>query len=256
MQSDNSTLYPDQWTLLSNLINSYDESELISIAHQFINESNIVQSATMFDVTLAKQFFREAYETSGRCLRSNGDLCTLSSDDRSTFLRNAAESVACLGTIFCWSQSQLYNCQSFITMFKNIYGETSLDMVHHVLKYIDPDPVIVKLGISLFIFCNNISIFASMATKKPINTRRIFHIQNTYAEVTWKYLLYKYGYYESIRRFMNLIQCHLATTDTMYDAQNIQIHVNDIEILVEKTELALVLDDIEYIDENQDESFN
>ncbi len=251
LQSDNSTLYSNQWTLLSNLIYSYDETELLSIARKFINEVDAVQSTITIDPTLAKEFFIQAYETSGRCLRSNGDLYSLSCDDRSAFLRSAAECVTCIGTIFCLSQSQLYNCQSFLTICKNIYGDASVDMIQHVLRYIDPDSVTIKLALSLFTFCNNISIFSPMITVKPINTFAIYHIQNTYAEVTWKYLLHKYGYYQSIQRFMQLIQFLLAATDSIYDAQNIPIHVNDVEMLIEKTELALIIDDIERIDESK-----
>jgi hypothetical protein len=84
-----------------------------------------------------------------------------------------------------------------------------------------------------------------------LNTLAIFRIQNTYVEVLWKYLVYKYGYYESVQRLMKLIQYLLAGTDAVFESQSIEKHVNDIELLVEQTELTLVLDDIERIEENK-----
>ncbi len=84
-----------------------------------------------------------------------------------------------------------------------------------------------------------------------LNTLEIFRIQNTYVEVLWKYLVYKYGYYESVQRFMKLIQYLLAGTVAVFESQSIEKHVNDIELLVEQTELALVIDDIERIEENK-----
>jgi hypothetical protein len=245
LRSDNSTLTSSQWTLLSNLIHSYDESKLVSIAQQFINENNVVQYLGTIDLTLPIEFFTTVYETSGAYLHSNGDLCTLSSDDRFTFLSSAAETVTCLGAVFSWSRSQLYNHKPFIDACIQIYGETSVIMIEHVLKFLDPDIVIAKLALSLFVFSNYISIFSSNLPTQSLNTLAIFHIQNTYAEITWKYLVYRYGHCQSIRRFMNLIQCLLAATDITYTAHSIEQHVNDIELLIEQTELALALDDIE-----------
>jgi hypothetical protein len=242
MQSDNSILTTNQWTLLSNLISNYDERKLISMAEQLM---------TNYDQTLAKEFLMKIYETSEIYIRSNSDFRTLSSDDRSVFLRNIVENVQCLSTVISWHQSQIYNSQSFINIHIDFYGENSVTMIRRILKFIDPDIIIAKLILSLFAFSNHVSIFSSHMTIKPFNTLAIFQIQNRYAEVTWKYLIYQYGYDQSIQRFNNLIQCLLAATMTVFDAQNNENHVNEITPLVEQTELLLVLDDIERIDESK-----
>jgi hypothetical protein len=185
------------------------------------------------------------YETSGQYIRSNSYFRTLSYDDRSAFLRNIADNITCLGSTFIWSWSELYNSQSFVNIHINHYGENSVTMIRQTLKFIDPDIIIAKLVLSLFAFSNHISIFSSHMTIKSFNTLAIFQIQNIYAEVTWNYLVYKYGYDQSIQRFNNLIQCLLAATMTVADAQNNENHVNEITSLVEQTELSLVLDDLE-----------
>jgi len=215
-----------------------------------MNESDVLQSLRTIDLTLPKKFFMEAYKTSQEYLQSNEDLYTLSFDDRSDFLRNAAENVTCLGTIFCWNWSQIYNYKPFLQVVEKVYGHSLLPLIQHLLKFIDPDIAIAKLTLSLFAFSNNISIFSSNIKTKFTNTFEIFRIQNIYVEVMWRYLLYKYGYYQSIQRFINLIQCLLAATDVIFEAQNIQQHVNDIELLVERTELTLVLDDMDRMDYN------
>ncbi|CAF1118480.1 unnamed protein product [Rotaria sp. Silwood1] len=247
LQSDNSTLNANQWTLLSNLFHSYDESKLLLIAQQLMNENNLGKSMKSIDSTLPTQFFMKAYETTGDYFNSNNDLRRLSLDNCYTFLRNAAESINCLGTIFSWRRSQVYKCKHFVNACIDLYGQASVDMIEHILKYLDSDIVIIKLALSLFTFSNNITIFSSITTINSINTLDILHIQNTYAEVTWKYILYKYGFYQSIQRFMNLIQCLLAATNALYKAHDIEKHENDIELLVENIELELLLDDIEHI---------
>ena len=247
MQSDNPTLTANQWTLLSNLIYSYDETKLLSIAQKITNG----QDGEITDPTLAEEFFMKAYETCGAYLRSNSDISTLSSDDRSDFLRNTANNVLCLGTVLCYNLSQLCNCKYFINVCTNVYGEKAVTMARQVLKFIDSDIVISKLALSIFAFCSNNIVYSSNITMNTLNTLAIFRIQNTYVEVLWKYLVYKYGYYESVQRFMKLIQYLLAGTDAVFESQSIEKHVNDIELLVEQTELALVIDDIERIEENK-----
>ncbi|CAF0926295.1 unnamed protein product [Rotaria sordida] len=118
-------------------------------------------------------------------------------------------------------------------------------MAHHVMKHINPDVALMKLALSLFAFSDSVLIFSPYVTIKSNNSSLIFHIQNTYAEVTWKYLVYKYGYYQAIIRFNNLIQCLLAAIDTVSRSQNVQIHTNDMESLLEQTEISLVLVDID-----------
>ncbi|CAF3419350.1 unnamed protein product [Rotaria sp. Silwood1] len=98
--------------------------------------------------TLTENFFKQTYETPGAYLRANDDLSNLPSDDRSGLLRSAAESVQCLSTVFVCHQSQLYIHQPFLNACRHLYGEQSVAMVHHVMKYIDPDVVLVKLALA------------------------------------------------------------------------------------------------------------
>jgi hypothetical protein len=233
--SDISILNSNLWTLLSN----YDERQLLSIAQQFNNQSN--------NFTLAIQFFNCLYETSGTYIRSNDHLRSLSSDDRSIFLRNLTDNITCLGMAFTLSCTRLFHSRSFINISINLYGENFISTIQRILKFIDPDIILDKLTISLFAFSNNMSLFTSPITIKPFNTLAIFRIQNIYVELTWKYLVYKYGFIQSIQRFNNLIQCLLAATMTVSNAQTIDKHTYDLQSLIEQIELTLVLDDIERV---------
>ena len=228
---------------LTNLISFYNEKPLVSLAEKFLVQTKIEEN-------LAKEFFAKLYQTSGNYLRSNNDLCTLILDDRSRFLRNAAECVTWLGETLIWHQLHLNECQPFLESFTQIYGTETIDMVRHVLKFIDSDLIVAKLGISLFAFSNNQLIFNSDSSIKSMDIRPIVRIQNSYAQITWNYLLYKYGFHQTIQRWINLIQCFLAATNAMDRAQIIDKHVHDINSLVEETELSLVLDDIESADED------
>ena len=236
----------EQWTLITNLIYTYDERKLITLAQQFFEaaEANVQQ-------TFAREFFSKLYEITSLCIRSNSDFCTLYPDDRSAFLRNIAENVHCLGTAFTWQQSRIHQSPSFVPIFFETYGSGLFDSIQRILKFIDSDMITAKLALSIFAFCNHTSIFAPRRTNGPFNPLAIARVQNVYAEVTWKYLLHKYGYSQSIERFNRLIQCFLAATTTISDMQNVSKHLEDMKTLVEQTELHFVFDDIDCIDQNK-----
>ena len=134
-------------------------------------------------------------------------------------------------------------------MLKHIYGETSVTLAFiDLFKYLDLDQTLIKVTPLLLIFSENTWIFPSRTPSDHINSKVIFHIQNRYVEVVWKYLLYNYDSREAIRRFLRLIQFLLSIIHGMTHVQSIQSHVHDIESIVEHTELQLVLDEIEKVD--------
>ncbi|CAF1344109.1 unnamed protein product [Rotaria magnacalcarata] len=244
LRSDNSSLNSAQWILISNLIHSYDESRLLAAARRLMSENNISQAAQISDPILTRDFLTQTYETTGKYLRANHDFLLLSPDDRSVLLRHAAENVQCLSTIFVWNQSKLYAHRSFMKTCNYLYGEQLVNMVRHAMKFIDPDLVLIKIAASLFAFSNSLLILRPNYTMNSSSISTIFRIQSTYAEVTWKYLVYRYGYYQAVLRFNNLIQCLMAVTNITSKLLNAHVHTDDMESLVEQTEISLVLKDL------------
>jgi hypothetical protein len=118
------------------------------------------------------------------------------------------------------------------------------------MKFVDSDITLIKMGLCLLACSQHNCIFSSNMSNDDLDTSIMFHIQNKYAELTWKYLLYKYGYHQSVIRFLKLIQCFMAVIVAMDHVQNVQAHVNDMDSLVENIELGLILDDVEKTDEN------
>jgi len=200
---------------------------------------------------LIEQFLASIYETAGIYLRSNEDLRELPSDPRSMILRSAADNVTCIGAVFSMQYCYLYGLDAFLNAMKLKYGKRTIDIHLWANKFIDPDIVLIKLAISLFAFSENTSFNSSNISKDLINPINILEIQNKYAEVTWKYLLHRYGHYHAVQRFLNLILWLSSINILTIHAQTLILHLNDIDSLVEQTELTLILDDVDQIIETQ-----
>ncbi|CAF1357220.1 unnamed protein product [Adineta ricciae] len=246
LRADTSRLNNDEWTLLSNLVHSYDERKVLPVCESLYKDDESLQLMQPANETLIKQFFMLLYETTELCLRSNGDLRHLAYNDRLVLLRTGADSIACYGGVFSMYQFQLNICRSFLKALFRIYGEHSLYLTLNSIKFIDHDIVLNKIACLLLLFTRTTCIFSPTAlSSDQMNTNVIFKIQNQYADVTWKYLLYRYGHCEAVQRFTNLIQSLLAVIQMMSQVQSVQSHVNDIERIVENTELEFILEDIE-----------
>ena len=246
LQTDQVTFDPSQWKRLASLNEVYDDTAVLSTAQRILQE--LERASATNHSALVESFFTEVYEASGRYLRTNVDLCRLSSQGNSLYLRNAAENVTCLGTSFVWSRTRLDQCPSFVNLVIETYGSTAMDTVRPILRFIDSDVIISKLALSLFAFSPNFSHFLPHSSSERIDTLALLRVEHSYTDLTWNYLLHKYGLKQSVRRWNNVIQCLLAATETVAQSQSINKHVNDIETLVEEIELTLVLDQVESTD--------
>ncbi|CAF1556575.1 unnamed protein product [Adineta steineri] len=244
LQSDTSLLTTNQWTLLSNLYHTYEETQILSIGqyiHKTLQLNNVVYQ------TIIDKYLACIYETTGTYLQLNGDLRKISSNDRSIILRSAADNVACMTGVFSMQQCYLYSLNTFVKAIEAKYGKRTTDIHQWAMKFIDSDIVLVKLGMSLFAFSENACVYSSKIWLDLIDPIIMFEIQNKYAEVTWKYLIYRYGFYEATRKFLNLTLWLRAICMLTCHAQNLTIHTNDVDSVVEQTELLLILDDVNEI---------
>lgn len=79
-------------------------------------------------------------------------------------------------------------------------------------KLIITDPIVTRLWLITLFFSS--SLFSYYDPQIPMNKMKkklssSIEIQNAYASLLWKYLLYRHGYMESVRIFSNLNQAYL-----------------------------------------------
>ena len=222
-----------------DLIASYDTTLVLPLARRMLDQAT---TSLTIEPTLADEFLQHVYQCTGNYLRSNRDFSSLAAEDRSAVIRNTAENVTCLGTLSIWHQGQLIDCPTFLQIYTNRFGTGSVELLRTILNRLDRDVDLMKLSISLFAFSNHSSIFSST---RPFDTANLHRIQSSYAELIWKYLRSKYSDEESVQRWINLLQCFLNATKVIAEYQFIRRHVDQIESIVEETELNLVLADFD-----------
>ncbi|CAF1438834.1 unnamed protein product [Adineta steineri] len=251
LKPDHSLLTTSQWTLLSNLYNSYDVNQLSFFGQCLVDTHNSLQPMNVTYERLVENFILSMYEATGRYLRSNEDICKISFADRSILLLNAADNISCMASIFIVHHFDLFCQDSFLKIITEKFGSHGISLTLWTMKFINPDIIIFKLALSLFALSKTIYLYSPNISIDSTNSSTIFHIQNKYAEVTWKYLNYRYGWYDAVKHFYNIVYWLIALTTGMFHVQTYSTHVDNIDSLVELTELTLILDDAEEIIETK-----
>ena len=75
-----------------------------------------------------------------------------------------------------------------------------------------------------------------------MNTKDLFQIQNKYVELMFKYMLYRYGYYQAALRFAALIKNFLYQSILTAEANGIIKHDQMMKTAVEEIERLLISD--------------
>ena len=247
LESDKSLLTSNQWTLLSNLLNCYNDYKLLLYGQRLMDACNNLQFTNIIDPILIGEYLSSIYDTTGIYLHSNYDICQLPFDDRTILLRGAANNVASTIAAFGATYFHLLSLEPILNIMLNMYGRRIVDIHRWAMKFLDPDIVLIKLAISIFALSETTYSYLPDISTHLTNPLLILEIQNRYVEITWKYLLYRYGHYQAVKRFLNLTLWFNALILFMYYGQSITTHVNDINSLIEQTEITLILDDVDQI---------
>ena len=237
MQSDQSTLTIDQWNLLSNLVHNFDDHSGYSFVDRFIHDQNALPVKLRFKHSSVSDFFTSMAGKVQLVFEKNRDHLSLSSHDRSTLLLNTVEYTASLGGMFILQQAQLLDYPSFYQSIEMIFRPAAAAFIKCAINQLDPDVTFIKIIFAVLSFSTiNYTIYTKSSSINPTNIKAILPIQDRYTELTWRYLLHKYGHHQAVQRFSNLIRCLFRVNDSIVEAHQSQQFTEIIDSVVKQIE--------------------
>jgi hypothetical protein len=230
----------NQWILLSNLIHSYDEYNALPIAKDYMKELDSLHPKLRFKIDSRKvvEIITIVYQATELFIQSNHDFTSLSLNDRSIALRGAVDNVSCLSGCFLLHQSGLITNLAFRQGLEKTYGTVPYNLTLTAISLLDQDINLVKLSLSLFAFCvNNCTLFDENNLFIYItDNQALLRIQNIYAELIWKYLIYKYTFHQAVVRFNYLVRCFVVEVTIRSHLQTVRNHTDAVDSLIQKIE--------------------
>ncbi|CAF1232777.1 unnamed protein product [Rotaria sordida] len=242
LQSDQSMLTIDQWNLLSNLSHCYDEHSGLSIGEHFMLEQNALPLKLRFKKEQIKKLIQISLDKCQSLYKNNRDFLSLSIDDRSVLLHSTFTHTAHLSANFIIYKTQLLNYPTYINIVEMLTHPGLVSATKPIADQLYFDMIIMKLFLVILSFSTTrYTVYSNTPPVNLSNIKEILRIQDTYIEITWRYLLYKYNFERSVICLSDLIRCFCAIHEAIVKVHDIPWPAETISSIVQQTEETLTL---------------
>ncbi|CAF0869719.1 unnamed protein product [Rotaria sordida] len=244
LQSDQSTLTVEQWNLLSNVSHCYDEYSGLSIGEHYMLEQDKLPLKFRFKTTSIIELYQKIFDGAPLLYTNNRDFLSLSVNDRSTLLSGAVSYATNLSGMCIVRKIGLTNYPAYFDAVGIITHPNIISSVRYLAYHFKFDIIIMKLFLVILSFSTlKHTVYSHIPSENLSDIKQILHIQDTYIEVAWKYLLYKYNHEQVVKCFSNFIRCTFVVHDAIVTAQDVQWYTNAIDSIIQQTEQTLTLDE-------------
>ncbi|CAF1132074.1 unnamed protein product [Rotaria magnacalcarata] len=237
LDSNQSTLSIDKWNFLSNLVRCFDENSGYKFVADFIEEQSALPLKLRFKYSSVNPFFASMMSKVQLVFEKNRDFLLLSQHDRTVLLKNTVEYTATIGGMFILRQSRLLDDFSFSQSAEMIFQPSGMIFIKRVIDQFDSDDTFIKLILTILAFATiNYTVYRKNIQINLTNMKVILPIQDMYTELTWQYLVDKYGHLQAVKRFSNLLKCLFSVTKAIVEVHQVQKFTDIINSIIEQTE--------------------
>lgn len=243
LSTDRSLLTSTEWKLLSNVIYAVDKFSVVPILRQMIFNSNSMQN----DFHQTFDLFASFYTSVRSFINVTADFRVLTTAEQSSLYDRNLHGLFNYSGTFMLRDGGIFDKIENENLIIPLYGENIVRQAKRVIIRLDFDSTLIKLMHIVFAFSTNcFTVNENRSKTRDVLLHasfRLFGTQNVYIEIIWKYMLYRYGYDQSVRRFAGLIKHMLdliILSNNIYPSNpHHRILVDD---LVEKAKGSLVLE--------------
>lgn len=247
LSNDVSCLNKSNWTLLSNVIHAFDKfsplNEVqITIQHLSNNPINV-----QHNLQQAKNIVGLICQSVLLSISTTADFRIMTTDEQCSLVYRSIRGIWTFYSMFICHLCNLFDNATTRKVMIPLYGYRDVERVRLISLRLDPDVALVKFLLMVLSFSSNCFVVDYDQTKERdcllTGTYRLFGSQNYYIETLWKYMIYRYGFIESVKRYSAMIKVMLDEIElgsTIFN--NNQIHHNLANEILQKTSQSLFID--------------
>lgn len=214
----------DQRNLLLNLSQYYEECNILSHIQQFIQEQNNLPIKLRYKIASLDTLFRSVLNGIESFFKLNNYFLSLCSYDRSNLLRCAMENAGSFTIALILREIPFFDYP---------------DLTKYLPNEIARDITFIQLGFAMFVF--SITHCTGYSDNVLTNMKDILRIQDLYVETTWKYLLYKYDYRQTVICFIYFTKSLLVINRTIINIHQSEQYKQIIENLIDKINQQIII---------------
>jgi hypothetical protein len=218
----------------------------MSQVRHIIDPLSTLSVQIQFDVANVLEIVTLIYTSMQSFISSSPDFRILTVSEQSSLFRRNLHGIAALHFVSVFHEADIVNNHTCMEIFATIYGLEMMIQVKRISKQLDLDSTIVKLILIVLAFSSNCFI---VDTHENIHndsllygTHRLLGSQNVYIELLWKYMIYQYGYGNSVLRFARLIVLFLDLIKYSATAYTTNaLHYNVVNNVMKEAKQSLIV---------------
>lgn len=241
MSNDQSSLKSVDWRLLSNVVYAFDKFTPVPkarwIIENFHTQSGVEQSLNLMSII---------YSSLESFINSTADFRIMTSAEQQSLIERNMHGLWLFHSCLTFRESGVFDNRINEKVILPLYGMTNVRHTKRMAIQLDHDLTFIKLMLITLTFSSNLFTVNEKKNMQKdsllYGTFRILGSQNVYAELMWNYMIYRYGFYQSVQRFSCLIKTILSIIQL---ASNInesnKIHHQFANDIIEQTERSLAI---------------
>lgn len=179
-----------------------------------------------------------------RVLERNGDYLSLAMEDRLALLRHTIRHSTTLGGAYLVYLANAADDPCFYQASEILFGAKPMAVNRTVSKFFDPDPTVMKLMLPIISFSTiSYTVYRNQLAQQFRDLKQILRIQDFYVELAWRYMIYRYSYRETVRRFSQIVRCLFSVTCTIVEVNHVVPSINIIDDLTRSAERMVTMTD-------------
>lgn len=174
--------------------------------------------------------------------KNNGDFLSLCTEDRSILLYNTLPHTGSLSSNYIASKIRLKDYPAYYEAVEMMAGAKAALLSKRLSTRLHFDLITMKLLLSILCFSTiRCTGYWKNSSANLSNIQEILRIQDAYIELTWRYLLYRYGHKQAVKCFLEFIRCVLIINEGIILSYDIHWFSKTIDSVTRKTEESLSL---------------
>jgi len=244
---DHSILTTNEWNLLTNIINTYDEQNLFVQAKDFFqNQFSLppkIRSKSSNTLNHIGSLFFNTHTFIDRCPL----FYSLPSHFRKQLIKRNLSTIGSFNGFYLAKEMNIFENEIYSKYIDNIYGNGYSNSVICASKRLQDNGILIKIMLMILIFSSNsavVKIDQSENIQIIFNIKLLIYIQDIFVTLLWKYLIYQYGFNEATLRFLSLIKSILDLIQRMNEGSKTQKHWTMVKNIIERTTCSLNIEDV------------
>jgi hypothetical protein len=195
---------------LSNIVHAYDNFSSIQHVHHIIKQSSKLPIQHPLAISKPTEVIEIILASIQSFIRSIPDFQILTIAEQRSLLERNLQGVAGFNSGLVSRNSGVIDISQFVANRMTIYGSETMTRAKYLDNRLDPDSTLATLMLVILTFSSNCLILNVTENMRNdsllLGTFRLLGSQNVFVELLWKYMIYRYGYYESVIRFDHLVK--------------------------------------------------